>query len=578
MYNFDYWKNNRLLSIARYNNLTHLFNHDMRNVNLKLMAYLSTYNIFNYELSSLVRQEEELIALMAAESSVNANNLTDSATASYLRYLSECEWFGDENQLVSRNAYLPVGIVSPSDKARQYILYGRGLGNSYLGYTLPDFIGGDLNYYGVQNNIPVKLEVARYNRAEESFIISNNCPSDKVYVRYEDLKIAIQSKDSVRVVYNTNGISDTKLTEYQYQLAALWDDRYRFYYRSIYGDNWLNNKLQTLRNKRADYISKKKDVEDKLVATFGDNWAELDSSSFPSVSNLYIEYSDLVAELEQLSVYVGGKGKRKYSNTTQYYEYKGIYNYYISALESLYGNEVVYNSEPLCDIVDRLRQMQNTLWNELYKNYSDVIRETHYDDSTQITDDGLYAAAFKQFLTYQQPTKSYSSSYITNYDLESTEEYIEIGDSIELYHDYLKDVVDPKSFIIKSDKLPPVIDEVIVCYEDPRIEQGAIKYNTYYETVLFELSGNKLLIQTNKYKNFDIDSSIIKEIYINNKVFNAYNYNSIESIEKVFNQEPVSLRITGITKELRSKIVQLEVEENTLYNTLVDRLIYFLQK
>ena len=79
------------------------------------------------------------------------------------------------------------------------------------------------------------------------------------------------------------------------------------------------------------------------------------------------------------------------------------------------------------------------------------------------------------------------------------------------------------------------------------------------------------------YGKFDIESSMIKEIYVNKEIFNAYNYNSVEALEKVYKSEPVKLRVTGVTKDLRSKVAQLTVEENTLYNTLVDRLIYFLQ-
>lgn len=581
LYNFDYWKKNKLLSIPRYNALIDLINIKMRNVNLKLMAYMTTYNIFNYKLNSMIQQEEELIALMAAESTANANNNTSNVSASYMRYLSECVWIEDTSVAMIDNAYFPIGILNPNDASKRSALYGRNLNSNYSGYSLPDFnsiIQAGLKYYCITNNTVEEQIPSGFYEGSEEIVFLSSLTSSTVYVKYSDLKNLIQVSSTSTVNYNINGLTDSKIVEYQCQLAALWNQDYQFYYRSIYGNRWLDDKIRKIEEKRQRYLKQKQNITKELQDKFGENWENIDSSMFPSASNLYIDYSDLTQQLEDLCVYVGGQGKRKYKDKVTSYDYKGIYNYYISALEAFRDTTLEYESIPLCDIVEQLRDQQTEYEKELYHKYGDIIRETHYNDSTQITDEGLYAAAYKQFLTYQQPTKSYSSTYITNYDIENIEENVDIGDIVELHHQHINEVLDIKSFIITIPKIPAIINTIILHYQNAELGEDKIEYKDYYENTTYEvLENNKILIKTNKYLYFDIENSIIKEIYINGQIFNAYDYNIVESFEKVYKSEPVQLRVTGITKDLRSKIAQLTVEENTLYNTLVDRLIYFLQ-
>jgi hypothetical protein len=298
--------------------------------------------------------------------------------------------------------------------------------------------------------------------------------------------------------------------------------------------------------------------------------------------NSYVDYAVLTEELEEIALYIGGSGKRVYKDVEEYtYSYKGAYTYYYSQLLGFEFQKSILKSKPLVEIIEDLKKEQSILEQELYEKYEDIISETYYSDTTQITDDGLYAAAYKQFLTYQQPTKSYSSTYITNYDLEENNEFVSIGDLVELQHDHIKETLDKKSFTVTTDYNRP-IKEVIVKYINPETAdvagQQILEYSKeFHEVATFKQNGNKLLIKMNNNLAFDIEESMIEEIYINGEIYNSYDYNSVKMIEKVYKSEPVRLRVTGITKDLRSKLAQLTVEENTLYNTLVDRLIYFLQ-
>lgn len=584
--NFDYWKKTKLLSSIRYKKLMNLINKDMRNVNLMLMSYSNTFNIFNFKLNQMIQEEEEIIALMAAEDTANANNTTQTTSISATRYLSQCVWTDTVSPNLN-NAYFPIGILDPSDRSRVDVLYGRNLESSFQGYSMPDFssirANKAINYYCINDNKAKAITPVLYNDDKEiiTFDPNTTITSDTIYIKYADLQQYINDSPQPRVNYNRSGIADNKIVELQCRLAALWNDDYVYYYRSLYGDNWLQDKIRKINDKRQKYLDKKKSLEKELTDRFGD-WQNLDTAKFPAGSTEYITYADLVQQLEDASVYVGGTGKRTYKGQIKHhYDYKGTYNYYVAALQTLDTNSISYSSRPLIDIINEFREKQEKLEQALYRDYSDIIRETHYNDNTQITDDGLYAAAYKQFMTYQQPTKSYSSTYITNYDLEDVGENVEIGDLVELQYQHINEELDHKSFIIKTDSLPTVIKNIVVKYENQienELDEVVELSQPIYENVTYERQeNNRLLIKMGKYNAFDIENSMIKEIYINGEIFNAYNYNSIEALEKVYKSEPVKLRVTGVTKDLRSKVAQLTVEENTLYNTLVDRLIYFLQ-
>ena len=73
---------------------------------------------------------------------------------------------------------------------------------------------------------------------------------------------------------------------------------------------------------------------------------------------------------------------------------------------------------------------------------------------------------------------------------------------------------------------------------------------------------------------------MIKGVFYGSENFMFYNSISsrILSIEEDYDSTPVELRITGISKDLRSDIVQLTVEENTLYNTMISRMVYLMAK
>lgn len=576
MYNFDYWKESGLLTKQRYTNLIKLFNHDMRNVNLKLNAYSSTYNIINYKLQQLIKQEEELISLMAAEDTTNASFISNNNTVSAMNYLSACNYFEDNNLFLKENAYLPIGSVQSGGFI---VSYGKDLDGNKMQHSIPDYHsirhGRIYNVYSAKDGALLQHKIGTWYDNTESFSITNE-PKEltTIYIKYTDLLSESDSFITTGLHYNVNSYTGNKIAEYQCQLSNLWNSTYEYYYNVLYGTNWLDKKIQDILSKRQIYVDKKNKIERKLNKIFGSNWRNINMTKLQENINSFAEYTSLIDQLEQICVYVGGEGDRYYEGTSQHYSYKGYYQYYLSALEAFkYTHVPVSGSKrTLSEIVDNLKNQQNTLQKQIYNDYGDVIRETYYNDSSQITDDGLYTASFKQFQIYQKPTKSYSSTYISTEEVENVGENANIGDLIELCHENLNESIDEKSFIISLKNISDIITNIIVEYYD-QFNDTIKKENCAFDL----LENNKLLIKMSKYLSFDIKTCVIKNIYINGKIYNAYEYNSVEVIEKVYKNNPIKLRITGITKGLRSKIAQLQVEENTLYNTLVDRLIYFLQ-
>lgn len=264
---------------------------------------------------------------------------------------------------------------------------------------------------------------------------------------------------------------------------------------------------------------------------------------------------------------VGGVGNRKKNGASskEYYSYKGVLNYYLLNYKTMLKN---YNPEHipslgLIDKINALKEEQNEWFNNFYKDYGDVIRETHYEDSSQLTDKGLYTSAMKQFLIYKEPTKSYTNSMITTDDIINAHNEIKVGDIISITH--------------KDLNLKPINKtyELFLSMNIPHADIIHIKksnQNFYIPCKILFIDYNFLKF----YCDEDLSTSAIESIIINDTVYDLKGKNRIVSFQQSKHFAPINLRITGVSKDLRSKIAQLTVKENTLYNTLIDRLISIL--
>ncbi len=587
LFDFSYWKDNKLISENRYNSLMNSLLIDYRNINLTYLSYVKLYNILSYQLSKKIKVEEELIAQMAAEDETRANikdDKNDNSQLAYIYYRSGTikDEIIKEDEIIT-NYYLPVGIVWIEDPYIK-VKYGKSYGDVNISYGLPDLpsIVNIKNFYYKYEGKIEGIQAKDYNYNENTIILDANIDTDKlnndlmIYANIKDIEQMLKNyyaNNPNSKFYEADGNTVYNLAMLESQVYQLWDSNYYYYYQILEGKNWLVNKKQEIFNKRVECENKKNSIIGKLIAKFGNNWKDINSDLLNSTNmESYIEYSYLIEELNNISIYIGGTGTRKYENG-EYYTFKGFYDYYLICLNTI-ENKEGNNEISLKDKIKNLEDKREQFWNSLYKNYGDIIRETKYSDEDQLSSTGLYMSAYKQFSAYKNPTKSYSGYYISNTDLDLIEENIQIGDIIQIYIDNLNDNLDSSRFKVILDKNLHNICNVVVEYNyynngwNTRITDATL---IDYERNIIEL---KIEDGT-----FDIEKCIITSIKTDNGIFDfTRDNNNIISIEKTYNNKPIKLYINGITKDLRSNIAQLNIEESTLYNTLVDRLIYLLKK
>ena len=306
--------------------------------------------------------------------------------------------------------------------------------------------------------------------------------------------------------------------------------------------------------------------------------------------NKEVNFYDYKALYDDACIYIGGVGTRiKNIDNEEKYTFPGYLNIYLNSLKQLKSSITIPEGKKgLLSFLKNMKKNQRTLMNDFYYNYSDIIRETKYSDSNQLTPSGLYSSAYAQLLNYSQPTKSYSASCITNYDLEETATDIKIGDIIEVKHPFLKEKIKNNCIWIHLSSNVELFKQSmvdIIYSKSVGIESNPSYLNIVLHSKILKTDSNKILVEFD-LENYSIDN--IQCLYVNNSSkYSYYNDNHgfendhndrrIIAIEYFYEQEPIHLNITGITKDLRNNVIQLTVEENNIYKILVDRLVYYLQ-
>lgn len=602
-YDFSYWYQNGLLPQSRYDTLMAFINNDLRNINLLLNSYTTIYNSFNYRLNQMIDKEQEYMSLMAAEDQLKAtyNEENDDDTDGYLSLRGI--YSSNDKTITSTSADGTSSYVS------RYLMIGYALEgvvyyevkdidttsterpNSYITHYLPDFatikslMEDGCKVYSVSGDIPTSYSATDYDLVNDTFKLSGSSYTGPIYLKYyedahdsnEQINLAPNLADSSDDLLNVDKLYDQKIADYMQNISALWNNVYKKYYQSIYGSNWINDKLNDIKVKQNEKLALKNSLENQLIAGFGNNWRSIDINALSDPK--FIEYSDLTQQLDDVGIYVGGTGTRQHSDGS-YYTYKGQYDYYIACLQAYLSTSTTTDSKkPLKETVDDLRARKSEWEILFYKNYSDVIRETTYSDENQLTANGLYASAWKQLQQYKKPTTSYSASYIGVDSLEGVGEQIEIGEEIHLQYDRLKETIKSNAFKVTFNRLQNNLSDCFIKYIDCSVD-GSTDENAPIKTSwcsIIARDHNTITLLDTSANSFDINTCIIQEININGTVYNYTNVHKIICVEKIYNSDVVKLKVNSITKDLRSPVCQLTVEENTLYNTLVDRLLYLLK-
>lgn len=570
LYDFSYWRDKKLLSEERYSNLISELNTNFRNINISLTAYNTIFNVLNYELQKIEDQEKEIIYSIAAEEENRATLKMDSEIEKNIYYIGHSVAIEEtENEVKTIKYYLPIGVAE-----NDVIYYGSGEGLQETCYSLPDLEEWtldsltlhtiDLNQEEIKETIVVTN--SNIDLLNNCFYIDKNY-SEKtlVYINFDDVKTYTASVDSTNTI---DSLIDFEIYNLQTKLNNLHTKTYYYLNEVLYGKFWLNKKINNIKYQIDECTKEKNEILNKLISKFGNNWNTYTIESFENSYELGSEFSYLKTQLSNVQMQIGGIGSREKNTSSadkQYYSYKGILNHYLLNYETMaenYSPEYVLSSG-LVDKIQLLKKEQSDWYNNFYKNYGDVIRETHYEDSAQITNKGLYTSAMKQFLTYKEPTKTYTNSMITTDDILSVHDEIKIGDIISITHrDLNLKPVDKTYELFLSNALPRA-DIVYVKKDD----------QDFYISCKVILNEHNFL---KFYCNEDLSNAIIESIIVNDVVYDLKGKNRIVSFQQSKHFEPVNLRITGVSKDLRSKIAQLTIKENTLYNTLIDRLVSIL--
>lgn len=574
---FSYWRDSGLLSAQRYEELNEYFMTTFRNTNLLLMAYNTLYVKLKYELNKIISQEEELVAAIAADDELRAtlDQNTKIDTSSYYIAHSVKADFEDETS----SYFLPIGVLNNNT-----ISYGEGEGLLNVCYNLPDLdniINQITTFYTIDassNKVLKSYSKISANILLNQIIINGTGHNILIYVNYNDIKdlenINLDTEDSVDYWL------DLEMFNSQSKINNLHNMKYYYLHEVLYGKNWLSNRITDIQQKIKEYEIEKGKILSLLEQKFGTNWQTLDESYFNNME-LYAEFSDLKVQLSKIQLQIGGQGTRIKNNDKSLFLYKGYLNHYLILLESLnttYNNTAV-EENGLEKRVEYYKQEQENNWKEFYSEYKDIVRETKYEDSTQLSSRGLYLAAEKQFFSYKQPTKSYSSSILTTKDLMEGVEQIEIGDLIHIIHpginmQKLDDCYDIYlSHDLQNDnKIVTILTKQGVAFpENILLKDYCFIRIKKSNTSSYEVSDITGLITGNqlyKYSACRISDTTAEQYNTPYKILSFENSQQIQ---------PVTLRITSISKTLRENVAQLSVEENTLYNSLVDRLITILK-
>lgn len=559
LYDFSYWVNCKLLSESRYNQLTSDLTIDLRNINLLSMAYQLQFNYLDYELQKLIYQEEEYISAIAAEEYNRANLKEETNLSKDLYYIGHAKSIVVEGVT---KYYIPIAKYIDS---KAYYGQTSELGSIY--YSIPDLeniISNTKVVYTIINDTPKEWEIFDVNINNDTFRIQSRDNDVTIYIDYNDIKD--MTNQSLNLSSGIDGLIDLEIYNLHQKINSLHSSSYYFLWKTLHGKTWLQERKNMLNEQIVKYSLEKQSIETRLKTKFGNDWRSLDITLSNGNTSLFIEYSSLVQQYDSISRKIGGVGSRKNAKN-EFYTYKGYLEHYCLILDSL-SDDNAQTKESLIELIKKYDNQRQSWWTNFYKKYWDIVREVSYEDAGQIDSRGLYLSAEKQFYLYKKPNKSYQLSAVSTNDLMDEITTINIGDIIYLHHNQinLKEIENFKIFAFSDKQI--VVDKQIAIIQ-------VVRKNNLYQLYADIISTYNQYIVVNIHDYQEGDQ--IQGIILDQKLFSFQGSKRIMWIKNYTLPEKVKMRITGIEYQLNSKSAKLIVEENTLYNTLIDRLLMLIK-
>lgn len=597
LYNFDYWYKKRLIDAKTKQEIERKWSVDLRNLNIRYNAYLPTYLRMKYEINKIEDQEQEYITQLAAESASYANTEESNISQDAI-YISKCIPVEKKGEAIQYYLHIGTLIAMPKEEGEEweknyYFDYGK---NKYSTISsLPD-----LNSFGANTliknlyHITVGKDGEEFTKIKDEkitqdadiqkrFYIKNvDITNSNIYLLYNSITDAIKNVDQNINSQNNTTLHNSLQDQYISNLQNLYDDNYYYLKYNIYGKDWCDKEIEKYTKLFKDKLTKQKEIVARLKTNFGDNWQTYEVKNENTAPNQnFILYADLVSQYNNCSIYIGGVGTIKDSND-KFLTYEGRYNYYLKLLREqlkpgfekwFEERKTVLEKElTISEKVEKAKKELDEWWSIWYRDYGYITRESKYEDSDQTDYKGLYTAAYLQFKINSKPEVNYNISYIKSEWIEDSNTIINVGDKIKIYQHNLNEEYDNEQAEFVLDYNLKDTKNILVCYY-----QTDTGKKCYFTPADFQIiNDNKILIIDSQIKNFWNNSIFIDSIIIPNKnitfKFNDSAYRII-GVNKVVDEQPIELRITGITHDLRSDIYQLQVSEYTMYKTLVDRLL-----
>lgn len=236
----------------------------------------------------------------------------------------------------------------------------------------------------------------------------------------------------------------------------------------------------------------------------------------------------------------------------------------------------IWSKHPVTYNLQQLKTEAETtkaaIWTDLYEYYGDFITEGQFTDSDQLTSEGLYIAASKQFAAYCQPTIEYSTTVINQNEILGFNSKLGLGDIIHFYNKELLEgynghiviEVPKQSFLVSSVQLKCPIWTL-------KGGKSTDDYDFEYVNCIIAKTENK----ENSTLLYIKEESVEKAKQLLTTPFELYILEEIPVLNKYLDTiaKPIELQVTGLSTKLRSGTTQITVSNNKTVNAMLGRLL-----
>ena len=567
LYNFDYYLASGLISQEDYNELIKLLSIDSRNLNIKQTIFSNQYYKSLSEFSLSQTEELDYVTFLASDEQMIYNNFfmieTEDNQGFNLDTNLECNlqnYFNDILELWSKKNYRYIQNYKILNTIKQCnIGFSNTVNTGMLKGVINDstlrtdrLLSNDesllsFTYLGNRALEIVELYNSAYNEYEIAYNNLYNVLSP--YVSNIDSLLQLEEEEIRKQLENFAGVdisSDSLYVDYSY-------------YRKIMDSKSL-------------MISSYKVFNGTTYYRMGVYHLYLHILAY--LDRILLDDSNLM--IIQSPYYKNGTYRWKFDVNLEGVT-QGLVSLSTTSENSIWN---LYNtSYSIKDIFDTSKIQLSNFWKNLYTIYGDYICESAFSDSDQLTSQGLYISASKQFAQYSQPTIEYSTAVINQNEILGFNSSLRLGDIIHFYNKELSSEYNG-NLIIEIEPCNFIINEITLKYQDLSLDDSGN----------IQTDGDVFLTQ-NTMKTFSItrseNNNYSTKLYINIPSLEEANrlmrtsfivkVNNIDvNIKHKFLEtraKAIELQVTGLTSKLRSGTTQITVSNNTTVNTVLSRML-----